>query len=72
MTNPQAITSNIDLLLETLSPWQAPHGYLNFSDRAAGAANLFPAATYQRLRAIKAAYDPADLFVSNHPITPAT
>ena len=67
-----AIENRVDLLRETLSPWQSRHGYLNFNDRPGDADRLFPHETYRRLQNIKAAYDPADLFLSNHPITPAT
>jgi FAD/FMN-containing dehydrogenase len=67
-----AIENRVDLLRETLSPWQSRHGYLNFNDRPGDADRLFPRETYRRLQNIKAAYDPGDLFLSNHPITPAT
>jgi FAD/FMN-containing dehydrogenase len=66
-----AIEDRVDLLREALAPWQARHGYLNFNDRPGDASRLFPAETYRRLRSIKATYDPGDLFLSNHPITPA-
>jgi FAD/FMN-containing dehydrogenase len=65
-----AINARIDSLGEVLAPWQAAHGYLNFGDRPGQTDRLFSAETYQRLRAVKAAYDPADLFLSNHPILP--
>jgi FAD/FMN-containing dehydrogenase len=67
-----AIENRVDLLRENLSPWQSRHGYLNFNDRPGDADRLFPRETYRRLQNIKAAYDPGDLFLSNHPITPAT
>lgn len=65
----QAINDRIDLLCEALAPWQSNHGYFNFDDRPGDAEGIFPSGTYQRLRDIKAEYDPYDLFVSNHPIT---
>ena len=65
----QAINDRIDLLCEALAPWQSNHGYFNFDDRPGDAEGIFPPGTYQRLRDIKAEYDPYDLFVSNHPIT---
>jgi hypothetical protein len=66
----QAINDRIDRLSEALSPWRSHHGYFNFDDRRGDAEGLFPHATYRRLRSIKAAYDPGDLFVSNHPVIP--
>ena len=68
----QAIDNRLGLLSEALSPWRSQHGYFNFDDRPGNAERLFPHATYQRLRTIKATYDPGDLFMSNHPIIPAT
>jgi FAD/FMN-containing dehydrogenase len=67
----QAINDRLDLLREALSPWRSHHGYFNFDDRPGDAEPLFPHATYRRLRKIKAAYDPGDLFLSNHPVIPA-
>ena len=68
----QAVRARFDMLREALSPWQSRHGYLNFADRPGDSERLFPMATYQRLRDIKATYDPGDLFLSNHPIPPGT
>jgi hypothetical protein len=38
------------------------------SERPIDPARLFRAETLQRLRAVRAVYDPSELFVSNHPI----
>lgn len=55
-----------------LSPWDASHHYMNFSDRPIDSRMLYPRAyTYHRLQAIKAKYDPADMIQSNHPIPPS-
>jgi hypothetical protein len=35
------------------------------------AARFFRSGAYHRLRAVKGAYDPEDLFRANHPIPPA-
>jgi hypothetical protein len=67
----QAINGRIDALRTALSTWQSRYGYLNFDDRPGGSERLFPPATYERLRNIKASHDPGDLFLSNHPIAPA-
>jgi hypothetical protein len=58
-------------LNEALAPWQAPSVYLNFVERGVDTAGLFREDAYARLRAVKAAVDPADVIRSNHPIPPA-
>ena len=45
--------------------------YPNFVEEAADASAFFDGATWARLRAVKARYDAADLFVGNHHIAPA-
>lgn len=66
----QLIDARVDSVREALAPWQTRHGYLNFGDRPGDTERLFPRTTYRRLRNVKAAYDPDDLFLSNHPIAP--
>ena len=51
---------------QALAPHDAGRDYLNFSDDPA--AEKFDPQTLARLRAVKAAYDPEDLFRSNHPL----
>jgi FAD/FMN-containing dehydrogenase len=45
--------------------------YPNFVEEPADASAFFDPAAWARLRAVKAAYDPADVFVGNHHIPPA-
>jgi hypothetical protein len=45
--------------------------YPNFVEHPADASAFFDAPTWQRLRAVKAAYDPEDLFRGNHHVPPA-
>ena len=45
--------------------------YPNFVEEPADASAFFDATTWARLRAVKAAHDPADVFVGNHHIPPA-
>ena len=66
-----ALHLRIDSLRDALAPWVSPRGYLNFRDQPGNSSDLFPAATFDRLRQIKTAYDPGDLFLSNHSIPPA-
>ena len=71
--SPDSVTrveDEVARLLDTLAPWQAANRYPNFAERSLDASNLYSATTYDRLRRIKAAYDPGDLIRSNHPIPP--
>jgi hypothetical protein len=65
-----AIERQIDLLFEALAPWDAGRRYLNFAERRLDASSFYPADALERLRRIKAHYDPDDLIRSNHPILP--
>ena len=44
---------------------------MNFSERTGAPEAFFPEGTLRRLQAVKRAYDPADVFSANHPVTPA-
>jgi FAD/FMN-containing dehydrogenase len=66
-----AIESRIAALEYALTPWSADTAYLNFVEHPADASSFYPLETYARLRAAKRAYDPDQLFLSNHPIPPA-
>jgi FAD/FMN-containing dehydrogenase len=66
-----AITEHAGRLVQALADRRAESGYLNFAEQPGDAAELFDAATYARLRAIKAAYDPAGLFRGNHDVSAA-
>src|SRR5206468_1280092 len=58
-------------LRAALAPFCARSAFLNFEEDESDSAYLFDPATYERLRAVKAQYDPSELFVSNHPIPAA-
>jgi FAD/FMN-containing dehydrogenase len=45
--------------------------YPNFVEEQSDASAFFDADTWARLRQVKAAYDPSDLFKGNHHIPPA-
>jgi FAD/FMN-containing dehydrogenase len=63
-----AIPPALDRLRDALAGWSADTSYLNFADRPVDPARLFGPDTFARLQAVKAAYDPRQLLVSNHPI----
>ena len=58
-------------VMSGVAPWRAPIGYLNFAEQPSDATAFNDRTTWTRLRAVKAAYDPADLIQSNHPVPPA-
>jgi len=60
----------LNRLRDALRDWTAPTSYLNFAERLGGAP-FADAATLDRLRRVKAQYDPADLVRANHPVGPA-
>lgn len=61
-----------DELLTAMAPWSTGSSYLNFSgpEDAADVPRHYGAAGLDRLRAIKAAYDPDNLFKINFNLTP--
>ncbi len=52
-------------------PWTARSVYLNFTERHVDADSLFGSDTHERLREVKAEFDPLDVIRSNHPVKPA-
>jgi hypothetical protein len=67
-----AVEMHAAALVETMSPYRAPDGYLNFGEKPVDASELFgDEDAYGRLRAIKAGYDPDDVFRANHEVPPA-
>ena len=66
-----AVSAHVGVVREALAPWEADTGYLNFAERDIPGDNLFGPYAHHRLRTVKSAYDPADLFRSNHPVAPA-
>ena len=67
-----AVRTRVDGIVRALAPWHAAHGAYNFLDTPAEADVVLPSASYERLRDIKASYDPDQLIISAHPVRPAT
>ncbi len=64
-----AVDATVQAVQYALGPWTRGC-YVNFAERRKGGETLF-GPSYQRLREVKADYDPADLIRSNHPVKPA-
>ena len=62
-----AIQAQLALVTNALSPWETGR-YANFVEHPEQAGTFFDDDTLRRLRAVKAAHDPADLFLANHPV----
>jgi FAD/FMN-containing dehydrogenase len=66
-----AIHAGLAALGEALAPWQLEAAYLNFTEETVDPALFYSGEDYARLRAVKSAVDPDELFRGNHAITPA-
>jgi FAD binding domain/Berberine and berberine like len=58
-------------IAEAFGPYENARRYLNFTERPTDPARFYPPAVYRRLREVKAAVDPGDVFRSNHSIPAA-
>jgi hypothetical protein len=67
----EAAGTHARALKEALAPWHAGYDYYNFVETPAEAEVVLPPASYQRLREIKATYDPDQAIISAHPVRPA-
>lgn len=55
-------------VVAALAPWATGSRCLNFTQERVAPEAAFPAETVRRLRAVRAAVDPAGLFLANHPL----
>jgi UDP-N-acetylenolpyruvoylglucosamine reductase len=67
----EAARTHARALKEALAPWHAGYDYYNFLETPAAAEVALPPASSQRLREIKATYDPDQAIISAHPVRPA-
>jgi hypothetical protein len=66
-----AVESHLEKASATMAPWDGGARYLNFTEHPEDTRLFYDSARYARLRDVKAAVDPEDVFQSNHPIPPA-
>jgi hypothetical protein len=64
----EAIEAELVRLRAALAPWDTGRVYLNFAEQGGSARRGFDPATYRRLNALRAAWDPDERFVSSHRI----
>ncbi len=64
------VRAQVRAVKDALAPWHASYDYYDFEDSPAAASVVLPAASYRRLREIKAAYDPGQVIISAHPVWP--
>ena len=66
-----AVRAGVESVTQAMAPWAAPYMYLNFAESRREPTSLWTESVYHRLQQIKAAVDPGDMILSNHPIAPA-
>jgi len=54
-----------------MTPWASRQMYFNFADSRRPMETFWDAESFARLRRVKAAVDPDEVFLSNHPVPPA-
>jgi FAD/FMN-containing dehydrogenase len=65
----QAVRARIGQVKEALAPCRAARDFMNVQGSGMDAARFFPPDVLKRLREAKQAYDPADVFQANHPVS---
>jgi FAD/FMN-containing dehydrogenase len=63
-----AVHATVTSLMAATRRWQSGHTYLNFAETRRDPRTLWPETVHARLKRIKAALDPENLFRSNHPL----
>jgi FAD/FMN-containing dehydrogenase len=66
-----AVQAHAARVQDALEAWSAHRSFMNFTERRADPGELFDATTYERLRRVKADYDPDAVIRGNHAIAAA-
>jgi len=64
----RGVEGALDSITAVLEPSRATSGYINFAERPTEIERLYSTDVHRRLREMKRRFDPAGLFMSNHPI----
>jgi hypothetical protein len=64
-----AVEAAVGGVLASLRPWDSGRRYLNFAESQVDPRTIYPAAGFDRLRAVKTRYDPDNVFAANHDVT---
>jgi hypothetical protein len=67
----RANRAQLERLGEAVGPYDTGMQYLNFTEQPTDPARFYTPYAYRRLREVKAAFDPANVFRANHPIPAA-
>jgi hypothetical protein len=67
----EAVEAHVRRVKDALGPWHADYDFFNFLDSPADADAALPRDAYDRLRRIRAHYDPTESIISAHPVRPA-
>ena len=67
----QANRRQLEMVRHALTPYDTGRQYLNFTEEETDPATFYRPDAYRRLRAVKAAVDPGNVFRANHPIAAA-
>jgi FAD/FMN-containing dehydrogenase len=73
LSQEQQLKASVAVLLEGMEPWQGDRRLVNnlAPDEASDTPAIYGPERYERLAAIKKAYDPANMFRINHNVVPA-
>ncbi len=63
-----AVAAHVESIKEAMNPWATEQMYLNFAETRRDPGTLWTEQAHHRLRRIKDAVDPTNLFRSNHPL----
>ncbi len=66
----EPVRAHAQALKGALSEWRADYDYYNFLETSAEAQAALPRRSHERLREVKAIYDPDQMIISAHPVRP--
>ena len=67
-----AVAAGLPVMRSAIAPFEGGREYLNFAEqKGLDARRFYDADTFERLRSVKAQYDPNEVIRANHPIPPA-